>query len=127
MIAIFESPHYYLTVILCVMGCYIVDLFLEAWRFEIKTNPTSYLRKIISYRRKLENDPRRLEEFEEIYQLVKIEGIEEDFKREEYLEEKRDQRMNKYGAKGDNKGKAYKTDVIVKREARNEIELEFFE
>ena len=127
MVQIFGSAHYYLTVLLCVMGCYIVDLYIEAWRFEIKTNPTSYLRKIISYRKKIDSDPKIMEEFENIYKLVKIEGIEEDFKREEYLEEKRDQRMNKYGARSDGKGLAYKTDVIVKREPRNEIELEFLE
>jgi len=44
---IFSSPHYYLTVVLCVGFCYILDLFFEAWKFEITTNPTDYLRKII--------------------------------------------------------------------------------
>jgi len=46
---IFSSPHYYLTVFVCVMFCYLIDLLVEAWRFEIGTNPTDYLRKIIKY------------------------------------------------------------------------------
>jgi len=46
---IFSSPHFYLTGFVCVMFCYLIDLLVEAWRFEIGTNPTDYLRKLIKY------------------------------------------------------------------------------
>ena len=98
MVVIFTSSHYYLTVTLCVGLCYFVDLFMEAWKFEIRTNPTDFLRKIIHYNQNIEKHD-RIEKFNEIYYKIKTHYIQVDFQREEKLEEKRDHRTNKYGVK----------------------------
>lgn len=51
---IFGSPLYYLTVVLCVSFCYIVDIFIESWKFEFRTNPTDFLRKVIKKKKDIE-------------------------------------------------------------------------
>lgn len=61
MVAIFSSPSYYLTAFVSIMFCYIIDLFIAAWQFEINTNPTDLLRKIISYDMKLEDKEKQLQ------------------------------------------------------------------
>jgi hypothetical protein len=63
---IFSSPHYYLTVFVCVMFSYLIDLLVEAWRFEISTNPTDFLRKIIKYDKDVTNGE-RMKQFEAIF------------------------------------------------------------
>jgi hypothetical protein len=93
---IFSSPHYYLTVFVCTMFCYLIDLLVEAWRFEISTNPTDFLRKIIKYDKDLMKDD-RIKQFNQIFQEIRRRYIGVDFEREEKLEEKRDLRTNKYG------------------------------
>jgi Phospholipid-translocating P-type ATPase C-terminal len=92
---IFSSPHYYLSVFVCVSFCYLIDLLIEAWRFEIKTSPTNFLRKLIHLDKHMEED--RLIQFDHIYQKIKRQNIGIDFEREEKLEEKRDLKTNKYG------------------------------
>jgi hypothetical protein len=93
---IFSSAHYYLTVFVCVMFCYLIDLLVEAWRFEISTNPTDFLRKIIKYDKDVTNGE-RMKQFEAIFQGIRRRYMGVDFEREEKLEEKRDLRTNKYG------------------------------
>jgi len=117
---IFSSPHYYLTVILCVSFCYILDLFFEAWKFEINTNPTDYLRKVISSGRDID---KKIEKFENIYLGIKSKYIDKDIEREVKIEERRDLRVNKYGP---NKFKDIKKKE-QKRQIKSEIELEFLE
>jgi len=68
---------------------------IEAWRFEIKTSPTNFLRRLIHLDKAMDED--RLIKFEHIYQKIKRQNIGLDFDREEKLEEKRDLRTNKYG------------------------------
>ena len=120
MVMIFQSPHYYLTVLLCVFLCYAVDLFMEAWQFEIMTSPADFLRKAVSYGEDIEKKEHR---FNQIYAQIKKKYIEEDLQREEKIEVKRDLKMNKYGVKAKDKKKA--DNALVKRAPRNEIELEF--
>lgn len=45
---IFESAHYYLSVFVSVMICFLFDLFVESWRFEVLTSPPALLRKIVN-------------------------------------------------------------------------------
>jgi hypothetical protein len=42
------SPLYYLTVGLCIMICFSVDLFLKGVSFNILTSPSDYLRSVVS-------------------------------------------------------------------------------
>jgi len=44
------------------MFCYLLDLFVAAWRFEIGTNATDYLRKLVSYNKEI--DETKLHQFE---------------------------------------------------------------
>ncbi len=106
------------------MFCYLLDLFVAAWRFEISTNATDYLRKLVSYNKEI--DETKLQQFEQIYSLVRKRNLQLDFEREEKLEEKRDLKTNKYGTVEvvpKNRAPAVKQ----KRKPRNEIELEFFQ
>jgi len=119
---IFQSPHYYLTVFVCVMFCYLIDLLVEAWRFEIKTTPTNFLRRLIKFEKAM--DKERQTEFEMIFGKIKVKGIGQDFEREEKLEEKRDLRTNKYTQPAEKK--TSKEGPKKARAPRNEIELEFF-
>lgn len=64
---IFTSPHYYLTVFLCVMLCLIVDYLVMGWRFEINNGPQDYLRKLISFGKSIEDDPDKQEYFNTLY------------------------------------------------------------
>jgi hypothetical protein len=64
---IFQSSHYYLSVIVCVGFCFLIDLLVQAWRFEISTNPTDYLRKLIAYEKDDVND----EYFEGLYERIR--------------------------------------------------------
>ena len=67
-----------------------------AWRFEVNTNPTDYLRKLISMGRNIdEADREKL--FNIIFDRIRRDGIKLDMEREEILEEKRDLRTNFYG------------------------------
>lgn len=66
---IFQSPHYYLSVFVCVKLCYLIDLLVEAWRFEINTTPTDYLRRIIKFGKNM--DAEKEHQFETIYQQIK--------------------------------------------------------
>jgi hypothetical protein len=119
---IFSSPHYYLTVFLCVSFCFLIDLLVQAWRFEIRSSPTDFLRKIIKFDQDI-NEKGRTELFNRIFLKIRQRYIGVDFEREEKLEEKRDLKTNKYGnieIKNNNVKKE-----IVKRQPRNEIELEF--
>jgi hypothetical protein len=118
---IFQSPHYYLTVFVCVMFCYLVDLLVEAWRFEIKTTPTNFLRRLIKFEKGMDSD--RQGHFEVIFGKIKMHGIALDFEREEKLEEKRDLRTNKYTQPTEKKKDNGPKKI---RAPRNEIELEFF-
>ncbi|CDW77273.1 phospholipid-translocating p-type flippase family [Stylonychia lemnae] len=120
MVTIFQSPHYYLTVFLCVGFCYLTDLFIEAWKFEITTNPTDFLRKIISNGKDID---KHLDEFNRIYLGIKTQYVDKDIEREGKIEERRDLRVNKYGP---NKFKDFKKKE-VKKQIKNEIELEFIE
>jgi Phospholipid-translocating P-type ATPase C-terminal len=121
---IFSSPHYYLTVFLCVMLCYLLDLFVQGWRFEISGGPGEYLRKLTKFGKNIDSDKGRVGEFEGLVKVVTKKYIEVDFEREERLEEKRDLRTNKYKVDVDVKKNLGKQ-IVQKREARNEIELEF--
>ena len=94
---IFSSPNYYLSVFVCVMFCYLIDLMVQAWRFEINTNAGDYLRRLIAYSRNIKDNDERLQQFDMIYNEVKKRNIQLDFDREEKLEEKRDLKTNKYG------------------------------
>jgi len=64
---IFSSPHYYLTVLVCVAFCYLFDLIIQAWRFEINTNPSDYLRKLIAYSYNIDEDVKKQELFDIIF------------------------------------------------------------
>jgi hypothetical protein len=121
---IFSSPHYYLTVFLCVMFCLIIDYFVAAWRFEIDNGPQDYLRKLISFGKSIDEDASKQEYFEQLFGEVRKKFIQVDFEREELLEEKRDLRTNKYKVDVVKKGGGT---TVKKRVARNEIELEFMQ
>ena len=121
---IFASPQYYLSVLLCVFFCYAIDLLVSSWRFEIGTNPTDFLRRLIHYERSI-NDAGKEELFDKICQKVRTKYISTDFEREEKLEEKRDLRTNKYGVTLEKvKGGSSVKQI---RAPRNEIELEFMQ
>ncbi|TNV86611.1 hypothetical protein FGO68_gene4748 [Halteria grandinella] len=120
---IFSSPHYYLTVFLCVMLCLLVDFLVMGWRFEINEGPQDYLRKLINFDKSIEEDSNKQDYFNTLYDTVKKKYIQVDFEREERLEEKRDLRTNKYKVDVEVK----KASGAKKREARNEIELEFMQ
>ena len=103
------------------MFCYLVDLLVEAWRFEIKTTPTNFLRRLIKFEKGMDSD--RQGHFEAIFGKIKMHGIALDFEREEKLEEKRDLRTNKYTQPTEKKKDNGPKKI---RAPRNEIELEFF-
>ena len=91
-----KSPLYYLTVGLCVMICFAVDLFLTGVSFNILTSPSDYLRSVVSSGKrslvkdaKDEKDPE--EEFNSIYAKIKTYYVQEDIKREAYLEMRREE------------------------------------
>jgi hypothetical protein len=105
------------------MFCYLIDLLVEAWRFEIKTTPTNFLRRLIKFEKAM--DKEKQIEFEMIFGKIKVKGIGQDFEREEKLEEKRDLRTNKYTQPAEKKT-SKDTGPKKARAPRNEIELEFF-
>ncbi len=111
MVVIFQTPQYYLTVFLCVFLCYLVDMFIESYYFEIKTSPVDYLRRVIN--RKLpfeEND----KEFERIYMGVRREGLAIDLKREQQCERRREKKLLKMRAKGETtKGKEEQPELKI--------------
>lgn len=121
---IFSSPHYYLTVFLCVMFCFLLDLMIMGWRFEINSGPQDYLRKLISFNKSIEDEPARMTYFNTLFDIIRKKYINVDFEREERLEEKRDLRTNKYNIESDDK-KGKPVGVPKQREARNMIEIEF--
>jgi hypothetical protein len=86
MVVIFTSPHYYLTVGICTILCYAIDLFIVAFMFNIRTKPEDLLRRVIGTKKNIKD---RHNEFEALYRKVKKENIEYEIKREEYLERKR--------------------------------------
>lgn len=103
------------------MLCLLVDFLVMGWRFEINEGPQDYLRKLINFDKSIEEDSNKQDYFNTLYDTVKKKYIQVDFEREERLEEKRDLRTNKYKVDVEVK----KASGAKKREARNEIELEF--
>lgn len=118
--SIFASPLFYLTVVVCSMFCYVIDLFIEGWKFEFRTNPTDFLRKVIHRGKDIQ---KYLQEFTRLYIGIKAKYVDVDIEREVKIEEKRDLRVNKYGP---NKFKDIKKKEH-KKQIKNEIELEFLD
>lgn len=118
---IWGSGHFYLTVLVCVVFCYIIDLFITSWQFEITTGPGDFLRKLIAGKKKI---AKHSDEFQNIYGVIKTRYVAVDIEREVKVEEKRDLKVNKYGP---NKFKDTKKNVVKKKGPKNEIELEFLE
>jgi hypothetical protein len=96
MVVIFTTCQYYLTVLLCVFICYLFDMFITCWYFEIKTNPVDYLRKVINRKKPLEENDK---EFERIYKDIRKEGLILDLKREHKCERRREKLLHKMKAK----------------------------
>ena len=46
-IEIHLSALYYLTIGLCIMLCFSVDLFVRAWHFNVWTSPPDFLRALV--------------------------------------------------------------------------------
>lgn len=85
-----KSPLYYLTVGLCVMICFAVDLFLKGVSFNILTSPSDYLRSVVSSGSRFLTDDGEYE-FNAIYAKIKTYYVQEDIKREAYLEMRREE------------------------------------
>ena len=115
----FSTGLYFLTVIVCAFFCYVIDIFIASFSFEIIKQPVDFLKKILSNKRKkIETFD---EEFQKIYGKIKTRYVGEDIEREVKIEEKRDLKVNKYGP---NKFKDFKK-KNEKKGPKNEIELEF--
>lgn len=72
---IFNSPHYYLTIGLCVVLCYAFDIFFVSYGFEFRTGPVDLLRKLINQGKPLDEHE---VEFDKLYNDVKLKAIQED-------------------------------------------------
>ncbi len=116
---IWSSAHFYLTVIVCVTFCYIIDMFITSFQFEITAGPGDFLRKLIANGKSINT---HAEEFQNIYGKIKTRYVDVDIEREVKVEEKRDLKVNKYGP---NKFKDTKKKTEKKKGPKNEIELEF--
>jgi len=82
------SPLYYLTIGLCVMLCFSIDLFYRGFHFNILTTPSDFLRFIKSRNLNLQD---HLKQFNEIYAEIKTKYVEEGIKREIELEVRREE------------------------------------
>jgi len=82
------SPLYYLTIGLCVMLCFAIDLFYRSFHFNILTTPSDFLRLVVS---KGLDMGQHMKTFEEIYAAIKTRYVEEGIKKELELEVRREE------------------------------------
>lgn len=73
-----------------VILAYVLDVIVVAWKFEVRTSPADFLRSIINKRKDITKHENKLKK---IFEKVKIWQIEEDLKREKWLEQRRQKRM----------------------------------
>jgi len=73
------TPLYYLTIGLCVILCFAVDLFQRAFHFNILTSPSDFLREIV--RKKLPIE-KYLPYFEAISARIKTQHVIDELKKE---------------------------------------------
>lgn len=83
-----RSPLYYLTIGLCVMLCFSVDLFLRGLFFNVLVSPSDFLRNIVSEKLSLQA---ALPIFEKIYAKIKTQYVEESIRHESELEKRREE------------------------------------
>lgn len=83
-----RSPLYYLTIGLCVMLCFSVDLFLRGFFFNVLVSPSDFLRNIVSEKLSLQA---ALPIFEKIYAKIKTQYVEESIRHESELEKRREE------------------------------------
>ena len=82
------SPLYYLTIGLCVMLCFAIDLFYRSFHFNILTTPSDFLRLVVSKGLDMRE---HMKTFEEIYDAIKTRYVEEGIKKEMELEVRREE------------------------------------
>ena len=82
------SPLYYLTIGLCVMLCFAIDLFYRSVHFNILTTPSDFLRLVVSKGLDMQA---HMKTFEEIYAAIKTKYVEEGIKKELELEVRREE------------------------------------
>jgi len=84
-----HSPLYYLTIGLCVMLCFSIDLFYRGVYFNILTSPSDFLRSIVKSNNL--DFKEHMKRFNEIYAEIKTKYVEEGIKREMELEARREE------------------------------------
>ena len=83
-----KSPLFYLTIGLCCILCFSVDLFLNSFKFNFFPSPSDFLRDLIKNKLKLED---HIHEFEHIFARIKTYYIKQDIKREVQLDKRREE------------------------------------
>jgi hypothetical protein len=82
------SHLYYLTLGLCIGLCFVVDLFIRAFEFNLMTTPSDLLRELASTKAPFETVRAR---FDAIYQVIQKQIIKESLQRENELEKRREE------------------------------------
>lgn len=86
------GANYYLTIGVCVVACYSVDLLFTALKFNVWTSPPDFLRALVQKRDlTAEEMQREIAEFERLAAETKTHYLGLDIKREEQLEKRREQ------------------------------------
>jgi len=85
---VYSSPLYWFTVIVCVGAASLVDFFITSYNFNFRTTPSDYLRQIVKAGESYEENQ---DEFKRIYKERRDHYLRKDMKREEMLEQKREE------------------------------------
>ena len=48
----FSTGIFYLTILICATFCYVIDIFISSFTFEILRGPVDFLRKVLSKKRR---------------------------------------------------------------------------
>ena len=83
-----KSPLFYLTVLLLIGLTFMVDLFITGFKFNFCQSPSDFLREKVN---KKKNINKYHSEFDKIYAKIKTHYVEEDIKREAYLDHRREE------------------------------------
>lgn len=84
----YSSPLFYLTVLFCTGLCFIVDLFVTSFKFNFLTTPACFLRNVVSKKQDIDAVK---PQFDEIFNKIRHYYIQQDVKREDFLEKRREE------------------------------------
>jgi len=90
---IHRSPLFYLVIFGCASSAFIIDLFIETIKVNLLGRPTQYIRAKINKGKEI--TPEIEHKFEELRKKYEEYFIKLDIKRENYLKNKREKRMEK--------------------------------